>query len=185
MSRWKEVIADMENLVNKMRNGEEIEATEVRRVETPDGPMHLRRKVRMNEDKSIKRCLVVKLNILGDHPMTPNLKIAHVMEQHQLVVGNHYDDGILGIFIPDGAIVPDKLAEEMWVLGKLAGKKRNRVKARDFLGEFSAGLFYGSRFWIVGEDGQKEYQPGPSWNPDWIEGQDVTAEIGVTFKEET
>jgi hypothetical protein len=173
------IVSAMQELVNKLEAGDEIEMTEVRRVHTPDGPMHLRRKVRMNE-KNVQRCIVFPIHFKSDHPTTPSLQVAEV-GGHQVVVGRHYDEGTLGIFLPDGAIVPDKLASEMRVLGKLAGKRRNRVKARDFLGVFSEGLFYGSAFFDQDVNGQKTYDVGPSWNPDWIEGQDVTEEIGVTF----
>jgi hypothetical protein len=177
----KRLIDGIEEFLDAVRNVREIPATEVRRIETPDGPLHLRKKIMLNEDKSIKRCVVASLSIQVDHPTMTGLKVV-VVRDHQMVVGDHYDDGVLGIYIPDGAIIPDKLAEEMWVLGKLAGKKRNRVKARDFHGVFSDGLFYGSRFFLKNGE-EKEYQMGPSWNPDWIEGQDVTEEIGVTFNE--
>jgi hypothetical protein len=76
------------------------------------------------------------------------------------VVGDHYDEGVLGIFIPDGAIIPDKLVD----------------------GIFSEGLFYGSRFWVV-EWGEKVYNDGPSFSPSWKEGDDVSEAIGVTFHE--
>lgn len=125
------------------------------------------------------QCIIARLTNLRDHPTISHLQLATVAGR-QVVVGRHYDEGILGIFLPDGAVVPDKLAEEMWVKGKLAGKKGNRVKARERDGILSEGLFYGSIFWVVESEG-KVYNKGPSWNPAWTEGQDVTAEIGVTF----
>jgi hypothetical protein len=98
-------------------------------------------------------------------------------------VGVHYDEGTLGIFLPDGAIIPDKLADEMWVKGKLAGKQKNRVKARAMRGVQTEGLFYGSRF-FEDKDGTRQLVESASWNPVWKAGDDVTAEIGVTFKED-
>lgn len=41
----KTVIDSMEQLLADLRAGVPIEATEVRRMETPDGPMHVRRTV--------------------------------------------------------------------------------------------------------------------------------------------
>lgn len=113
----------------------------------------------------IKRCLIVAIHP-QPHPFDWNLRVDEI-HGYKIMVGNHYEFGQLGILIPDGAIVPDKLAEEMWVKGKLAGKQKNRVKARDIRGVRSEALFYGSQ--------------GASWNPEWKEGDDVTDEIGVTF----
>lgn len=124
-------------------------------------------------------CIVVRLENLREHPTRTNLQLATVAGK-EIVVGRHYDEGVLGIFIPDGAIIPDRLAEEMWLKGKLAGKNKNRVKRTERYGIVSEGLFYGSRFWTLCGN-EKVYQDGPSWNPSWVEGQDVTKEIGVTF----
>jgi hypothetical protein len=129
----------------------------------------------------MNKCIVYPIH-LKPHPNADNLSIGQVGD-HQVVVGVHYDEGTLGIFIPDGAIIPDKLAEEMWLKGKLAGKQKNRVKARPMRGERSDGLFYGSRFYEV-KDGQQVWVESASWNHSWKEGDDVTAEIGVTFREE-
>lgn len=177
----KKIINSLSELAGKLERGEEIEMTRVERVSTPDGPLHVRKKVRMNENKEAKRCIVCAFSIICQHPIHDHLIVARVGE-HQVVTGNHYDDGTLGIFIPDGAIVPDKLADEMRVLGKLAGKQKNRVKSRYLSDVFSDGLYYGSRFFDI-VDGQKVFGVGPSWNPEWIEGQDVTEELGITFKE--
>jgi len=126
------------------------------------------------------KCVIAVLTNLRPHPTIQHLRIADVAG-HQVVVGDHYEKNTLGIFIPEGALVSDKLAEEMWIKGKLAGKQKNRVKASERDGVRSEGLFYGSRFWTLHE-GQRVYQAGPSWNPHWKDGDDVTEEIGVTFK---
>ena len=115
---------------------------------------------------------------LKDHPTAAHLQVGTVAG-YQVVVGRHYDEGTMGFFIPDGAIVPDKIAEEMWVKGKLSGKNKDKVKAREMHGVFSEGLFYGSRFWML-EAEEKIYKESASWNPLWVEGQYVSEEIGVT-----
>jgi hypothetical protein len=129
-----------------------------------------------------KQCLVYPITNLRKHPDADHLQIANA-GPHQIVVGVHYDEGTLGIFLPDGAIIPDKLADEMWVKGKLAGKQKNRVKARAMRGVQTEGLFYGSRF-FEDKDGTRQLVESASWNPVWKAGDDVTAEIGVTFKED-
>jgi hypothetical protein len=98
-----------------------------------------------------------------------------------VVTGDHYEVGTPGIYIADGAIVPQKLLEEMWLWnhdlrkGRLAGKRGDRVKTRVLNGVGSAGLFYGAYYFDKGE--RKE---SPSWNKDWTVGQDVAQEIGIS-----
>jgi hypothetical protein len=115
---------------------------------------------------------------LTDHPTNPGLQVG-VVAGHTVVVGRHYDNDTLGFFVPDGCIVPDKLADEMWVKGRLAGKQGNRVKARAMHGVLSEGLFYGSRYWTE-MGGEKVYVNSPSWNLNWKEGDEVGAEVGIT-----
>ena len=115
--------------------------------------------------------VVVGRIFLRDHPTAAHLQLGTI-NGHQVVVGRHYDEGTLGFFIPDGAIVPDNLAEEMWVKGKLSGKNKDRVKAREMYGVFSEGLFYGSRYHVAGV-----YQDSKSWNPSWVEGHII--EVGI------
>lgn len=95
---------------------------------------------------------------------------------YNLVTGPHYVNGQYGVVIPIGAIVPDHIAEEMWVLGKLGGKKRNRVVRKTMAGHVSEGLFYGA-IWINGH----EQLFSKIWDSRWHEGDDVTAQLGVAF----
>lgn len=105
-----------------------------------------------------------------------------------VVTGDHYEVGQFGFLVPEGAILPEKLLREMWLWndetgkGRLAGKQGNRVKARMMgpmhsQGVVSHSLFYGATYV---HEGNKINSP--SWNPDWHEGHDVTAEVGITFK---
>lgn len=48
----KVLLEGLDELLQKLRNDERIEATEVRRIETPDGPVYLRRKVILGEEGS-------------------------------------------------------------------------------------------------------------------------------------
>lgn len=129
------------------------------------------------------QCTVGRITLV-DHPTNPSLQIG-VVCGHQVVVGRHFDEGTLGFFIPAGAIVPDVLAYDMWVWGRLAGKKRNRVKVSKRDGVVSEGLFYGSRYYATSfGDDEKTYCEVPRWNMEWVEGQDVAAEVGITFQED-
>jgi len=117
-------------------------------------------------------CPVVRIYQIDKHPDADRLQLIKFKVDGtwlQLVTGIHYALNQYGIFIPLGAVVPDKLAEEMELLGKLGGYNKNVVEALQKRGIWSNGLFYG--------------QEGPSFNPKWQEGQDVTEEIGVSFDE--
>lgn len=120
------------------------------------------------------KCLVFPITNIHKHPNNPKLYVANAGE-YQIITGSepdgscHYHEGQLGFFLPEGAIVPEKLAIEMYVKGTLAGKQRNVVKSKERNGVRSDGLFYGSQ--------------GESWNPNWKPGDDVTNEVGITFTE--
>ena len=59
------------------------------------------------------------------------------------VVGKEsYADGDLAAYIPEGAICPEWLIAELGLEGKLAGSKKNRVKAVQLRGSLSQGLVY-------------------------------------------
>lgn len=124
--------------------------------------------------------IVVGKISLADHPSMPSLQVGSVAGQ-TVVVGRHYDEGTLGFFVPDGYILSDKLLDEMWLRGRLAGKDKNRVKARVMGGIASAGVFYGSRYWLE-KDGVRTYIDSPSWNPSWKEGDDITDQLGLERK---
>jgi hypothetical protein len=44
----KQIISGLESFLQKLQNNEPIEMIEVQKVETPDGPMHIRKKVVMD-----------------------------------------------------------------------------------------------------------------------------------------
>jgi hypothetical protein len=94
----------------------------------------------------------------------------------QVVVGDHYQDGQLGVYLPPGAILPEVILREMWLWndalgkGRLAGKRGDRVTARTIAGRRSDGLFYGSQ--------------GRHFDHAWPVGQDAAPAWGVTFAPE-
>lgn len=50
MSRiGKRLIKGLKTLLQKLQSGESVEATQVEKVETPDGQMHIRRKVILDD----------------------------------------------------------------------------------------------------------------------------------------
>lgn len=104
--------------------------------------------------------VLVKSIIVRNHPNADKLDIATIDAYEAIVGKNDFTNGDLVAYIPEQAIVPNELIEEMGLTGRLAGKAKNRVKAIRLRGIYSEGLCYPAR------DG-------------WVEGQDVTEELGI------
>ncbi len=76
------------------------------------------------------------------HPGADRLDIAAVGGFRCIVVKGSFADGDLAAYIPEGAVCPDWLISDLGLEGRLAGKKRNRVKAIKLRGVLSQGLVY-------------------------------------------
>jgi len=94
------------------------------------------------------------------HPDADRLELAAVGDYRAVVGKGQFKTGDLVAYIPEQAVVPDPLLEEMGLKGRLAGKAQNRVKAIKLRGVLSQGLCYPAR-------------------EGWEEGQDVTEELGI------
>lgn len=93
-------------------------------------------------------------------PETTSLEVGKV-DNYNVVVGKgQYKTGDLVVYIPEAALIPDALLEEMNLVGRLAGSGKNRVKAIKLRKVLSQGLCYSIR-------------------EGWIEGQDVGEELGI------
>lgn len=95
------------------------------------------------------------------HPNADKLELARIGAYLCVIPKDVYTSGDLVAYIPEQAIVPLTLQQELGVEGKLAGSDKNRVKAVKLRGILSQGLVLKAR------DG-------------WTRGQDVTAELGIT-----
>lgn len=94
-------------------------------------------------------------------PETTALEVGKV-DDYMVVVGKgQYQTGNLVAYIPESALLPPGLIEEMNLAGKLAGAGKNRVKAIKLRKVLSQGLCYPAR-------------------EGWTEGQDVASELGIT-----
>jgi hypothetical protein len=128
-----------------------------------------------------KICKVGRLVNIRPHPSNPKLKVAEI-DGHLLIVGDHYEEGNLGFYIPPGALLPIPILKDMWLWneelqkGRLGGKKGNRCTAKEREGVVSDGLFYGAYYF----DAEKRIET-PSWKPEWQEGHDVSSDLGITF----
>lgn len=133
----------------------------------------------------MKACPVVEISLYAAIPGC-SLRIVHLKDdkkEYCVVTGDHYEVDQLGFFVPADAVVPEKLLREMWLWndktgkGRLAGKNGDRVRSRMIEGYLSDGLFYGAYYFHEGQRIES-----PSWNPAWQLGQDVSTELGITFK---
>ena len=104
------------------------------------------------------------------HPDADRLDLARVGDFRCVVGKGNFEDGDLAAYIPEAAIVPDDVIAEMGLEGRLAGKRKNRVKAVKLRGVLSQGLVYPV-------DGRRFID-----NPECLpleEGDDVTELLGI------
>ena len=76
------------------------------------------------------------------HPNADRLELAAIGGFRCVVGKDSYVDGDLAAYIPEGAICPEWLIAELELEGKLAGSRKNRVKAVQLRGALSQGLVY-------------------------------------------
>ena len=96
-------------------------------------------------------------------PEAHSIELAQVDEYFSVIVKGSLRTGDLAVYIPEQALVPEALIEEMGLTGKLSGKARNRVKAIRLRGQLSQGICY---------------RP-TSWPDEWVEGTDVAEALGI------
>lgn len=95
------------------------------------------------------------------HPNADAIELARVGDYYSIIKKDYLKTGDLAVYIPEGAVVPEYIQEEVGCLGKLAGSAKNRVKAATLRGVLSQGLCYKAR-------------------PGWVVGQNMAEELGVT-----
>jgi RNA ligase (TIGR02306 family) len=78
--------------------------------------------------------------IILPHPNADALELAVVGGYHAVVRKGQYRSGDVAVYIPEQAIVPDSLLEELGLVGRLAGSKKNRIKTVRLRGEVSQGI---------------------------------------------
>ena len=76
------------------------------------------------------------------HPNADRLELAAIGGFRCVVGKGSFADGDLAAYIPEGAVCPDWLIAELGLEGKLAGSRKNRVKAVKLRGALSQGLVY-------------------------------------------
>lgn len=73
-------------------------------------------------------------------PAVERIELAQAGEYRAVVPKGKYTTGDWALYIPEQAIVPQELLQELGLAGKLAGAGKNRVKAMRLRGELSQGL---------------------------------------------
>ena len=79
---------------------------------------------------------------IANHPDADALEIAVIGGYNCIVRKGQYKDGDFAAYIPEDSVVPEDVLGELGLTGKLAGSKRNRVKAIRLRGVLSQGLLY-------------------------------------------
>ncbi len=74
------------------------------------------------------------------HPNADALELAQVGLYRAVVPKGVYQTGDVALYIPEQAVLPNELIEELGLVGRLAGKAKNRVKAIRLRGELSQGI---------------------------------------------
>ncbi len=86
-------------------------------------------------------CKIYRLEI-EEHPNADRLELAKVGDYRSIVGKGQFKTGDLGVYIPEAALVPEWILEKLGLVGKLAGKQHNRVKAAKFRGVLSQGIIF-------------------------------------------
>ncbi|SEG15626.1 RNA ligase, DRB0094 family [Actinacidiphila yanglinensis] len=88
---------------------------------------------------STLRVTAERLTIL-DHPDADALELAQVGLYRAVVAKGAYRTGEFAVYIPEQAVLPEPLIDELGLTGRLAGSARNRVRAVRLRGELSQGI---------------------------------------------
>ncbi|MFC8917259.1 RNA ligase (ATP) [Streptomyces sp. NPDC057116] len=75
-----------------------------------------------------------------EHPNADALELAQVGLYRAVVAKGAYRTGDVAVYIPEQAVLPPALVEELGLTGRLAGKASDRVKAVRLRGELSQGI---------------------------------------------
>ncbi|MCX5195148.1 RNA ligase (ATP) [Streptomyces sp. NBC_00249] len=88
---------------------------------------------------STLRVTVEELTV-HEHPNADALELAQVGLYRAVVAKGAYRTGDFALYIPEQAVLPPELIEELGLTGRLAGSSRDRVRAVRLRGELSQGL---------------------------------------------
>lgn len=116
------------------------------------------------------------------HPQADGLEIARIGDYCSCVQKGKFQTGDLVVYIPEQAVLPTAIIEQLGLTGKLAGTNANRVAAVRLRGILSEGLIYPLTFenhkWFLKVPAKKS--PGNTELFPVVEGDDVTALMDIT-----
>ncbi|WUH89959.1 RNA ligase (ATP) [Streptomyces sp. NBC_00433] len=75
-----------------------------------------------------------------EHPNADALELAQVGLYRAVVAKGAFRTGEFAVYIPEQAVLPDPLIDELGLTGRLAGSAANRVRAVRLRGELSQGI---------------------------------------------
>ena len=112
------------------------------------------------------------------HPDADKIEICRIGDYQSVVPKGQLSDGDLVAYIPEAAILPQSLIDEMGMTGKLGGKEANRITPLRLRGVVSQGIVHAMPGAQLGEDvteqlGITKYTPPI---PDYMQGQVYHAE---------
>lgn len=115
----------------------------------------------------------MRVEELLPHPDAHSLELLVLSNGVTVVVGRHYEQGQLGVYVPGGHAIPGWLAEESWMV-----KKGDwlLVEPRVMRGVPSPGIFLGERYRKTPEH---PWEPWAMWRPRFAVGDDITGYLGV------
>lgn len=105
---------------------------------------------------------VVRVRAIEPIPGADAIELAVVGDYRSVVRKGQFVPGDRAIYLPEGAVLPDAVIEDLGLAGKLAGSAQNRIKAIRLRGCLSQGILHP----VVPEGA--------------VDGQDCAARLGVT-----
>lgn len=151
----------------------------------------------MTADNGINFTVGIHQLEIRPHENADSLEIAIVGGYHAVVPKGQYRTGEYALYIPEAALVPDELLEEIGLTGKLSGSGKNRVKAIRLRGVVSQGIVCRPQvLWDVWEKIGTTNHPWPEdefrpetlsdelfghedWYQRWICGLDFVETLGI------
>jgi RNA ligase (TIGR02306 family) len=98
------------------------------------------------------RVPVVKIREIESIPGADAIELAVVGDYRSVVKIGDFQPGDLAVYLPEAAIIPDNILDQLGLRGRLAGSNSNRVKAVKLRGCLSQGILY-NQFPIDAQEG--------------------------------